>query len=94
MAKVTNLTERTAHLHHWRVLPKSAGSKLLDRQDHFRPEMPAEVAYSPEAKLLADNGHLAIEGYVPAPKVETKAPEPAPVQETPSRKKFYKKGEE
>lgn len=46
----------------WRVLPLSKG--VLDPSGRAQEEMPAEVAYSEQAKRLADLGVLTIEGYV------------------------------
>jgi hypothetical protein len=72
MAKVTNLTERTVLLHHWKVLPK--GSRLLNPQGVEKDSMPDVLAYSPSGKHLADQGQLELEGYIPtalrAPVVE------------------------
>jgi len=62
MAKVTNLTDRGVLLLRWRILPKNQGG-VMDPSGNRVESVPADVAYSPQAKRLANKGILKIEGY-------------------------------
>ena len=61
MPVVKNLTNRGVSLLRWRILPN--GTKAIDPSGNLANSLPAEVAYSDQAKRLADQDILEIEGY-------------------------------
>lgn len=62
MPRVTCKGEMGVNILGWRVLPLSKG--VLDPNGRAQEEMPTEIAYSEQAKRLADLDVLSIEGYV------------------------------
>ena len=84
MARVTNLRSEGITLLRWRVLPKSF--VWIDPQGRQLTDVPPYVAYSVQAKALADRGFLNIEGYTPS---TDKPPTSGTVQRTvlPERRK-------
>lgn len=79
MNRVRNCTDRGIEVLGWRFLPKStyAISPGGQKTDHI----PAVVAFSQQAKRLADLMLLEIDGYTPAaPKSVPVQPPAAPVQ--------------
>lgn len=93
MAKVTNKTDRGIPLRGWRVLPN--GSKVVDRSGRIHKSVPDEVAYCPQAKALADQGVLELEGYAVAPpKPTVKKAEKLDLKDTPGKKTSKKKRSE
>lgn len=74
MVKVMNLTARGVPFLGWRVLPN--GSDLTDPNGQKQTSMPADVAYSAQAKRLADQGLIAIDGYIKVTPVEVPAAKP------------------
>lgn len=64
MAKLSNLTGQTVELLGWRILPFSG--RYLDRLYRSHRDIPDDIAYSDQAKHLADQGILEIEGYTSA----------------------------
>jgi hypothetical protein len=83
MPKVFNNSDRGVEALGWRFLPKSAYA--IDPKGNKTDHIPANVAYSSQAKRLMDQGLLTIEGLkmpvaaVAAPAVV--APPAAPVRE-------------
>lgn len=77
MPKVVNLSEEGITILRWRLLPRSR--IFVDPQQRLVEDVPAYVAYSDQAKALANQGVIRIEGYRP-PTTET----PPPTTETPS----------
>lgn len=61
MAKVRNLTGRSVPLLRWRILPNS--DQALNPAGEVVDYVPDVVSYSPQAKRLADQGILWIQGY-------------------------------
>jgi hypothetical protein len=77
MAKVINPSEEGISILRWRLLPKS--HIFVDPKGRLVEDAPPYIAYSPQAKALADQGIISIEGYtVPGKGVAT------PSTETPS----------
>jgi hypothetical protein len=76
MARIANLTQMTIKLLNWRILGGS--NKALNPQGKLVDWIPEEIAFSPQAKRLADQGFLRIEGYTP------KKPKPSPDTPLPS----------
>ena len=74
MAKVKYIEKGGAgvSVQRWRFLPD--GSALTPKGQKA-DRIPDDVAYSPAAKRLADQGILAIEGYTPATKAPKKVAE-------------------
>lgn len=71
MPQVENTTNRTISVLRWKILPDG---RIISPMGAIVAEMPNEVAYSPQVKHLADQGHLVVQGYhkpkeVPAPDV-------------------------
>lgn len=64
MPKVFNPREEGVNILRWRLLPKSR--IFIDPSGRLVEDVPSYVAYSPQAKALADQGLLRIEGYTPA----------------------------
>lgn len=61
MPKVENLTSVGVSLANWRILPN--GGEVISPTGQRGTSLPADVAFSPRAKRMADQGLIAIEGY-------------------------------
>jgi hypothetical protein len=61
MPKVRNDTSRAVPLCRWRILPDN---RVINPLGEIKDELPADIAYGPQAKRLADQKIIAIEGYV------------------------------
>jgi hypothetical protein len=72
--KVINVVGRTVELLRWKLLPDN---RVISPRGVLADELPHDVAYSHQAKHLADQGLITIQGYtlVQAPEVEA-PPEP------------------
>lgn len=82
MPKVRNDAGRALTLRRWTILPNS---RVVSPLGYIKDELPADIAYGPQAKRLADQKLIAIQGYVVkgqepllAAKPEPKEPEKAP----------------
>ena len=74
MAKVTNVSSKTVSVLRWKFLPDG---RIISPMGEFTSDIPDKIAYSPQAKHLADQGILFINGYSRA----VKAAEPVEVEE-------------
>lgn len=61
MPKVRNDSRKAITLCRWKILPDN---RLLNPLGEIKDELPANIAYGPQAKRLADEKLIAIEGYV------------------------------
>lgn len=84
MPKVRNDSGRVIPLLRWKILPDS---RVISPLGEIKTEFPADMAYSPQAKRLADQKLITIEGYMVAgssaapakkPVAEPVKPAPAP----------------
>lgn len=74
MAKVTNVSSKTVSVLRWKLLPDG---RVISPMGELTSDVPDKVAYSQQAKHLADQGILSIEGYSKV----VKAAEPVEVEE-------------
>lgn len=80
MPEVINKSGRTVALLGWKVLPDS---RVVSPRGELKEGLPSDIAYSDQAKHLADQGLITIQGYAPVrgPKAET-ASEPVALDAT------------
>lgn len=95
MPKATNKSGKVIRLGWYSLL---VNGQVLDRRGNRMPSLPAEVAYSPQAKRLHNEGLIEIQGF-PKPKLKevskTAAPAVKEKADAPvSGKKTQKKGDD
>lgn len=78
VTKVINTAGRTVGLLGWRVLPDS---RVVGPRGEVTDDLPTDVAYSSQAKHLADLGLVIIRGYTAATAPKKPVASEAPVME-------------
>lgn len=71
VTKVINKAGRTVSILRWKVLPDG---RVINPLGEVKDDLPTEVAYSPQAKHLADQGLVSIRGYMSAKAPAEKEP--------------------
>ena len=78
MAQITNNSGRPVNLLRWTILPDGS---YRDVRGNVQEVLPDNVMYSSQARQLADQGVITVEGYIPQPVEIPVAPVVLPVVE-------------